>query len=245
MADREFTAPKYYRVKEELRHLAKEAGPEASLPTERTLASRYQTSRTTVRQAISELVAEGLLNRTQGKGTFVAPPRPTYVRQLTSFTEDAEAQHLKSASEILGIDAVPSDVHLAEQLGVPVGTRLTRLERIRVIDGEPLAHETAYLPGDLPNLEQNLASNGSLYAVLRNHYGITIAEAEDTVMTVVAGPLEAHLLAIETGAPLLLTQRRGLDSDGIPVEWTRSVFRGDRFQFFARTSNVHPETPRR
>ncbi|MCH8571623.1 GntR family transcriptional regulator [Nesterenkonia sp. AY15] len=238
MTAREFAAPKYYRVKEELRRLAREAGPEASLPTERTLAARYQTSRTTVRQAISELVAEGLLNRTQGKGTFVAPSRPTYVRQLTSFTQDAEAQHLKSTSDILGIDTVPADAYLAEQLRVPLGGELTRLERVRVINGEPLAHETAYLPGDLLDLKQHLARNGSLYAILRNHYGTTIAEVEDTVMTVVAGPLEAHLLGIETGAPLLLTQRRGLDANGIPVEWTRSAFRGDRFQFFARTSGV-------
>lgn len=230
-----FAAPKYYRVKEDLRRLALEAGPEAPLPTERTLAARYETSRTTVRQAISELVAEGILNRTQGKGTFVAPSRPTYVRQLTSFTEDAQAQHLKSASDILGIEPVLADEQLAAQLRVPLETELTRIERVRLINGEPLAHEAAYLPGSLPDLQQHLTGNGSLYAVLSTHYGIEITEAEDTVMTMIAGPLEARLLTIEMGAPLLLIQRRGLDADGIPVEWTRSVFRGDRFQFFART----------
>ncbi|MBE1524671.1 GntR family transcriptional regulator [Nesterenkonia lutea] len=236
MTSRAFAAPKYYKVKEELRQLAHEAGPEASLPTERTLAAQYTTSRTTVRQAIAELVAEGVLHRTQGKGTFVAPSRPTYVRQLTSFTEDAEAQHLRSASDILGIETVPADAHLAERLSVSPGTELTRVERVRIINGEPLAHETAHLPGPLAGLQHRLEQNGSLYAVLSTHYGISIAEAEDTVMTMVAGPREAHLLTIETGAPLLLIHRRGLNAQGSPVEWTRSVFRGDRFQFFARTS---------
>lgn len=230
-----FAAPKYYKVKEELRRLALEAGPEAPLPTERALAARYATSRTTVRQAISELVAEGILNHTQGKGTFVAPPHPTYVRQLTSFTDDAEAQHLRSSSDILGIEPVLADAHLAEQLRVPVESELTRIERVRLINGEPLAHEAAYLPGYLADLRPHLEQNGSLYAVLSTHYGIDIAEAEDTVGTMVAGPRDARLLTIETGAPLLLIQRRGLDASGVPVEWTRSVFRGDRFQFFART----------
>jgi GntR family transcriptional regulator len=230
-----FAAPKYYKVKEDLRRLALVAGPGEPLPTERTLAARYATSRTTVRQAISELVAEGILNRTQGKGTFVAPSHPTYVRQLTSFTEDAEAQHLRSASDILGIEPVLADEQLAAQLRVPLETRLTRIERVRFINDEPLAHEAAYLPGSLPDLRQHLTENGSLYAVLSTHYGIEIIEAEDTVMTMIAGPLEARLLAIEMGAPLLLIQRRGLNANEVPVEWTRSVFRGDRFQFFART----------
>lgn len=228
-------APKYYTVKEDLRRLATEAGPGAPIPTERALATRYATSRTTVRQAISELVAEGILNRTQGKGTFVAPSRPTYLRQLTSFTEDAEAQHLTSASDILGIEPVLADAHLAAQLRLPLESKLTRVARVRLINGEPLAHEAAYIPGLFPDLHQQLEQNGSLYAVLSTHYGIEISEAEDTVGTMIAGPDDARLLTIEMGAPLLLIQRRGLDAEGVPVEWTRSVFRGDRFKFFART----------
>lgn len=227
--------PKYYAVKEDLRLLAAEAGPGAVLPTERALAVTFGTSRTTVRQAIAELVAEGVLTRRQGKGTFVSAPRPTYLRQLTSFSEDARAQNLASASFTLGIERVVADAHLAEQLRVPVESDLTRVARVRLIDGEPLAHEAAYIPGLFPDLPGQLEDNPSLYAVLSTCYGIEIVEAEDTVGTMVAGPDDARLLGIEMGAPLLLIFRRGLDADGLPVEWTRSVFRGDRFQFFART----------
>lgn len=85
---------------------------------------------------------------------------------------------------------------------------------MRYINGEPLAHEAAYLPGYRADLRQHLEQTGSLYAVLSSHYGIEIAEAEDTVGTMVAGPLEARLLAIETGTPFLLIQRRGLDNNG-------------------------------
>lgn len=227
--------PKYYAVKEELRRLAAEAGPDALLPTERALATRHETSRTTVRQAITELVAEGVLFRRQGKGTFVSPSRPTYLRQLTSFTEDARAQNLEIASLTLGIERVVADAHLAAQLRVPLGSDVTRIDRVRLIHGEPLAHEAAHIPGLFPNLPSQLEGNGSLYAVLSSDYGIEVFEAEDTVGTMVAGPEDAHLLGIEMGAPLLLIHRRGLNAEGVPVEWTRSVFRGDRFRFFART----------
>ncbi|WP_298251884.1 GntR family transcriptional regulator [uncultured Arthrobacter sp.] len=235
MTDRGFAAPKYYGVKEDLRRLALEAGPEASLPTERALAVRYGTSRTTIRQAIAELVAEGVLHRTQGKGTFVAREHRAYVRQRTSFTDDARAQGLGISSIILGIDHPEADEHLAGQLRVVPGTGLTRVERVRLIDEEPLAHEVAHLPGTLTDLGRILEQDGSLYAALASHYGRRVAEVEDTVETAIAGPADAGLLAIETGSPLLLIHRLGLDESGSPVEWTRSVFRGDRFRFFART----------
>lgn len=228
-------APKYYLLKEELRALAKGVAPGSSIPTERALAAQYTTSRTTVRQAISELVAEGVLNRTQGKGTFVAPPSPTYVRQLTSFSDDAAAQNLQSSSRILAVTYVTADPDLAAQLDVRVDSPVTRVERVRLINDEPLAHETAHLPGSLTDLQQRLENNGSLYAALSAHYGVDIVTAEDTVETVIAGPQESRLLRIEMGAPLLLIHRRGLNAEDKPVEWTRSVFRGDRFRFFART----------
>ena len=80
--------PKYWLVKEELLRLIAEGAPGSALPTERDLAERLATSRTTVRQAIAELVVEGRLERTQGSGTYIAEPKLVHVRQLTSFTED-------------------------------------------------------------------------------------------------------------------------------------------------------------
>lgn len=228
------TVPKYYVLKEQLRALVRDAAPGALIPTERALAEQYATSRTTVRQAIGELVAEGVLGRAQGRGTFVAPPRLTYVRQLTSFTDDAAAQGLTSSSTVLDVGPRAADDAAAGHLRVPVGTGLTRVERIRLINGEPLAHETALLTGPLQGLEGHLRRTGSLYAALREDYGIDIVEAEDTVETTLAGPDDVRLLGIEMGAPLLLVHRLGCTAGDVPVEWTRSVFRGDRFRFLAR-----------
>jgi GntR family transcriptional regulator len=102
------------------------------------------------------------------------------------------------------------------------------------VGGEPLAIEVAHLPGQLPRLEARLAEKGSLYATLRDCYGHTVAAVEDTVETAMATPEEAELLEIGTGQPLLLLHRTARDASGRVVEWTRSVYRGDRFRFVAR-----------
>lgn len=226
--------PKYYLLKEQILALIKGAEPGTLIPTERALAEQYSTSRTTVRQAIGELVAEGRLDRTQGSGTFVGQPKLTYVRQLTSFSEDAPQQGKTSSSRILDISRVAADIETAAHLRVPLGEELHRVERIRLINDEPLAHETALLPGPLPELEDRLTNTGSLYALLRDTYGIRITEVEDTVETKLTDPEEARLLGIEMATPMLLVHRLAFDPAGKPVEWTRSAFRGDRFRFVAR-----------
>jgi len=226
--------PKYYVLKEQILTLIEDAVPGTLIPTERALAEQYGTSRTTVRQAIGELVAEGRLDRTQGRGTFVAPPKVTHVRQLTSFTDDAASQGMTASARILDISEVPADPGTAKRLALEPGTGVHRVERIRLVNGEPLAHETAFLAGELPDLAANVEVRGSLYSALREDYGIRISEVEDTVETKLAGPEEVRLLDVEMGAPMLLVHRLGLDPDGRPVEWTESVFRGDRFRFVAR-----------
>ncbi|WP_253468204.1 GntR family transcriptional regulator [Paenarthrobacter sp. A20] len=229
--------PKYYLLKTEVLGLIAGLQPGTLIPTERALAEQYATSRTTVRQAISELVAEGKLGRIQGHGTFVAPPKVTHVRQLTSFSDDARNQGLRPDSRVLALDVVKSDADVAAHLGLDQGDPVTRLERIRLIDGEPLAHEMAWLPGKLPRFKSNLAKAGSLYAVLADVYGIHIADVEDTVETALAGPADVRLLGIEMGAPLLVVHRMARDAAGAPVEWTRSAFRGDRFRFVSRVKS--------
>ncbi|MFK0000864.1 GntR family transcriptional regulator [Paenarthrobacter sp. NPDC090522] len=230
-------APKYYVLKTEVLALISGLQPGTLIPTERALAETYKTSRTTVRQAISELVAEGKLGRVQGHGTFVAPPKMTHVRQLTSFSDDARSQGLRPDSKLLALAVVRADADVAAHLGLDHGDPVTRLERIRLIDGEPLAHEVACLPGKLPRFKGNLSKASSLYAALADVYGIRISDVEDTVETALAGPGDVQLLGIEMGAPLLVVHRLGRDAAGRPVEWTRSAFRGDRFRFVSRVKS--------
>ncbi len=223
--------PKYWLVKERVRALAADEPPGTALPTERELAQQLDTSRTTVRQAIAELVVEGRLVRTQGSGTFVAEPHPVHLRQLSSFTEDLGRARVDS--RLLGVGV--EDGSAAPRLNAPV---VTRVERLRIVDGVPLAHETARLAGEYPGLEAELVARGSLYTTLREAYGVALNAVEDVVQTQLADPDVAALLGVETGHPLLLVHRLGEADGGRPVEWTRSAYRGDRFRFVARASRA-------
>ena len=108
------------------------------------------------------------------------------------------------------------------------------MERLRTAGEEPIAHEIAHLPGPLPGLDGQLAALGSLYRTLREVYATEIAAVEDVVETALADPVEASLLGVDTGLPMLLVHRTGWAENGQIVEWTRSIFRGDRFRFVAR-----------
>jgi len=224
--------PKYYEQKVRIAELIDGAPAGTPLPTERELAERFDTSRTTIRQALAELVVEGRLERTQGRGTFVAEPKLIHVRQLTSFSQDLSAA--QPTSVILSLELEPASPAVAGHLGVRVGTRVHRLDRLRCQAEEPLARETAYLPGRLPRLRAQLERRGSLYATLREAYDIHITSAVDDVETALASPEEASLLGVDVGLPMLVVHRTAWDADSHVVEWTRSVFRGDRFRFQAR-----------
>ncbi|STD14143.1 HTH-type transcriptional repressor yvoA [Dermatophilus congolensis] len=226
--------PKYYWVKTEIIEYMRELVAGDAIPGERELAQLFGTSRTTVRQAIAELVVEGRLQRRQGRGTFVSPPKVMRVRQLTSFSEDLRSEGSMPGAVIVAVGEVAAHGEVCERLGVVSGVPVMRVERVRTAAGQPLAHETAFLPGPLPGLGEALEGGGSLYLTLEERFGRVITTVEDVVETSFASPREADLLAVETGSPLLLVHRTGWGADGALVEWTRSVFRGDRFRYVAR-----------
>lgn len=226
--------PKYYRIKGDLLRLIGGATPGTGLPTERELAERFQTSRTTVRQALAELAIEGRLERAQGRGTYVAEPKLIQLRQLSSFSEDVRRRGGDAAAVVLSITRTAADAEVARALGLDVGRLVYRVERVRQAGDEPIAIEVAHLRGAFPRLRVELGRRGSLYATLAEAYGIDLAAAEDAIETTMATPEQAELLGADTGLPMLLICRTAWDRDGAPVEYTRALYRGDRFRFVAR-----------
>jgi GntR family transcriptional regulator len=147
------------------------------------------------------------------------------------------AQGMEPTSQVLVLDQVRADDVLAERLAVRPGDRLVHLERLRLADGEPMAIERTYLSAvRFPGLRRHLVRLGSLYAALDTEYGVRPVEAEETIETALASPEEAALLGVDTGLPLLLLSRHSLDLQGEPVEYVRSVYRGDRYKFVTRLS---------
>jgi GntR family transcriptional regulator len=227
--------PKYYQVKKHLLDFTAAMAPGSPVPPERELARLYGTSRTTVRQALAELVIEGRLLRMQGKGTFVAKPKVAQALELASYTEGMRQHGLHPQTKILDIGYVTADEELAALLAVRPGGRLLRVHRLRLADGEPMSIDTSHLPARrFPGLRRQLERHASLYETLRTGYGIHLAEAEETIETILADPHDANLLGVDAGIPLLLLSRHAIDTTGQPVEWAQSWYRGDRYKFITR-----------
>ena len=226
--------PKYYTVKRHLLEIIDSLEPGASVPTERDLAAELETSRTTVRQALLELVAEGRLVRRQGSGTYVADAKITWPLHLASFTEQAAANGLTASSELLGAERIRASDEVADRLGLRPGDPIYKIDRLRLADERPMAVETSMLSAArFPNLTKRMRSAGSLHAVLGEAYGVELRRGEESIDTAPASPREAALLDCDTGSPMLVVRRRSFDADGLAVEWGTTWFRGDRITLIA------------
>ena len=233
LGDPDARVPKYYQVKRQLLELTRAMAPGTPVPPERELAQRYVTSRTTVRQALAELVIEGRLLRMQGKGTFVAMPKVAQMLELSSYTEGMRAQGLHPQTNILDTSYIGADDELAALLAVR-RTAVLRIHRLRLADGEPMSVDASHLSARrFPGLRRSLERHPSLYEALLTDYGVEIAEAQETIETGLADPRDARLLGVDVGMPLLLLSRHSFDSDGMPVEWA-SRYRGDRYKLVTR-----------
>jgi GntR family transcriptional regulator len=206
------------------------------LPPERELAEWLGVSRMTVRQGLGALAARGLVERGVGRGTFVRAPGKV-VHDLSGalgFTERLGRQGIAAGAEVVltGEEPAPEALELAP------GAPSLRIQRVRSAAGRPLALEDSWLPAErFPGLlEHDLG--GSLYALMRDSYGLGPAEAVERLEPVVARAHEAALLGVEEGAPLMLVERIARDADGIPVEFARDRHRGDRSRFVVHTLPV-------
>lgn len=227
--------PRYYAVKTELLWLVDALGEGTALPSERELAERFAVSRVTLRQAVGELVLEGKLQRRQGSGTYVAPPKLVQPLSLLSYTEGMRRQGVDAARSVITVEDLPADDVLARDLRIGRGDRVVHLERVLLADGERIGLESTYLSAArFPTLLEVLDPTTSLYACLAERLGVVFAEAEERVETVLATPREALLIGTNPALPMLLLHRVSHDNVGEPIERVRSLYRGDRFSFVAR-----------
>ncbi len=230
--------PRYYQLRETIRErILNGQWPEGmEIPSERELSEQYGMSRMTVRQSLTELVREGLLYREQGKRTRVSRPKITQqLMRLTGFTEDIKSREQRPGARVLSAEMWPADETTAERLRIKEGQPVFRLRRLRLADAEPLAIETALISfiGCEKLLEEDLEHN-SLYKVLEHNFGLPPQEAEQEVEAGLAREEEASVLGIEPGSPVLLTRRVTYDERNQPLEYAKSVYRGDKYKFYAR-----------
>jgi len=204
-----------------------------ALPTERDIAELSGLSRVTVRRAVDEMVRAGLLVRRHGSGTFVARPVARVelpLSKLTSFTEDMARRGLATSSQWLsrGLFAPSPDETMA--LGLALDARVARFERLRLAADQPLAIERAAIAADI--LPDPDIVTGSLYAALETRAARPV-RATQRIAARNATPAEAALLGIGAGDAVLQIERVSYLASGRAIEFTRSAYRGDAYDFVA------------
>lgn len=233
--------PKYRQIADALAAEIAEGRLRAGerVPSERVIADQMGISRMTARQALRHLAARGVVQARVGQGTFVGTPKiQQELESLTGFTEEMERQGRRAGSLLVEASRLAASPEAAEALGVPAGTQVWRIGRVRLADGDPVALETTEVPADLAPglLERENLGRSSLYAALRQHYGLRPATAEQTLTAGLAEPAVARPLGLRVGAPVLRLTRLTREAGGQAIEHVRSVYRGDAFVMRVRLS---------
>jgi DNA-binding GntR family transcriptional regulator len=229
--DRSSPVPLYFQVSRQI-EAAIETGqlaPGDRLENEISLADRWGLSRPTMRRAIQELVDKGLLVRRRGIGTQVVHGPVKRPMDLTSLFDDLARSDQRPATQVLDRELVPASAAVAERLGLPVGTKVLHLRRVRTARGEPLAVMRNWLPADLaPVLTAEALESRGLYELMRGT-GVHLRIATQRIGARRATAAEARLLGIRKGAPLLTMERVTYDGSGRAVELGSHVYDAETY----------------
>lgn len=236
--------PYYVQLAEILRDQVRRGiwKPGDLLPSEADLGTMYDISRTAVRQALDELVAEGLVEKEKGKGSFVAHPRTAQfiVQEVRGFNEEMTSKGFTVQTRILEQSSVQAPKHVSDELGITRDSQVVMIDRVRSADNTPIVHVVTYLP--LPRFEALGSmdlSGASLYSVLGETFGVIPTGGRRQIDAVAAAREKSELLQVEVGSPLLRMSAVNMDQHGVPFEYFRAWYRGDLASFDIEVSGGH------
>jgi DNA-binding GntR family transcriptional regulator len=215
------------------------------IPAERDLLAQLSISRVTLRRALQSLVEEGVLTASHGRGWYVATDVPKeFPNTLESFSETAARLGLVPSSDVLRAAEAPATLDQAEELGIAPGAPVFHLDRIRRLDGVPVAVDTSFFPASLkPDLAGVDFRSASLFQLLIAS-GLDLARAESTIEAHGADAKLAHHLGIELGKPILVMQQIIVDAAGRPLLSSTLQYVGDRYRLRTSFSRSRKATAR-
>lgn len=226
------SSPLYHQLKQRIAaDIERGTYPVGSrIPPEHELEKLYEVSRVTVRRALAELTTEGLLERKQGKGTFVSVPQGRmHLKSLHSFHDSCTFNKVKPSTDVIHVKEMTASTRDAEELNLAVGSRVLEMLRVRRADGIPVVLEKNRFSMAYAYLQDQDLS-GSLYSLLRE-YGVEPKLAVHDVSLHYADAAEAELLEIKEGSPLVCLHEVIFDQRGRPLHNSIQLIRGDQFVF--------------
>ncbi len=233
--DRSSPIPLYYQLKRVLLEKIEnsELKPGDILPTEQQIQDTYNVSRTTVRQALSELVDDGKITRHRGRGTFVAKPKIRHMPdQYPDLADHMIEQGLTPGWRLLGSSWIEPTKEVSKKLQLDGEKQVFKIERLRLENNEPIGHHIAYLAPQFAHaIDTNALIQGGSLRYLSNLDLLNDSIADRTLEALEASEKYAELLQIPEGTALLRINRVVYAPDHTPIETFTGVYRGDRFQY--------------
>lgn len=229
--------PLYYKLYLDLRkELEEEYKKGEKILTEKDMCEKYGVSRLTVRRALEELEKEGLIERKRGQGTFyTGNKQEEELSKLTGFTDEALKQGHRTKSIVLENKLYEVPTELIKEFEIPQNGRVVLLKRVRYLDEEPYAIETAYLNPNADirvlNIIERDMGKESLYNILINEFGIKLSYALETLEVTTLNKEQSKFLLQKEGAPAALRTRYTYLENGKCIEFVKSIYRGDKYKF--------------
>jgi len=217
-------------------------------PSENELKEALGVSSITVRRALHELERQGLIRRIQGRGSFISEQSSVILsmEKLFSLTTLTLEKGMEPARETLELARIVAPLNIARQLDVDEGAPLVKLVRLRLMDTTPISVDTSYLPLDrFPDFMRLYQSSHSLYELMHSAFDNGPVRAHDMLQPVLISAFESQVLQVSEGSPAILVRRVAYNRDDVPIEFTKSVFRGDlcRFSIEFKEKNSHDNQP--
>ncbi|SFB12508.1 GntR family transcriptional regulator [Lentibacillus halodurans] len=232
--DKNSKVPLYLQLMDDLikKMDAEEFSTDEKLPSERELCEIYDLSRITVRQTLQELEREGYIYKLHGKGTFVSPKSYNQsLIKLYSFTEEMKAMGKTPTTRVLSFREIALDERLAHKMDLAPLDEVYQVVRLRLADDEPLMYETSYIPKKtFPHLTEMDLVERPMYDVFLQDYQVGVTKAVERFSATIVRKEEAEHLKITADHPAMLIKRLAYH-DGVLIEYTISVARGDKFDY--------------
>lgn len=230
-------APLYAQVEHALvARFGLDLHPGDRLPTEDDLIDEFGVSRITVRRALQNLASRNLIITKRGQGSFVAAPsfrQP--LTALTGFVEDMNAHGLHSRAKVVTVEEIVAPPEVRTALELPLGAKVTHIERVRLAVGHPVSFDDTYLPVDLGRLvAQGDLENEQIFTLLEDRHGTPLIEAAYALQADTADTMVAEALQVAEGTAIFRIERTSFTTGQRPVDYEILHYRGDAITFTTR-----------